>query len=197
MGKLLHCQRHKQHLPVSHDCNRCSQSIHQGNTAKWRGNGDQLHHQREICCRRWPLYWGNCQRAANRFERFRPTWIQVNNPLTFGTGCAVFGKSEAITRVSELNTSFLVPPHPQFVTALGAAITAATSATPKSSKKQHRWEKSRYSRDLMQSLIISVLTVSYHETLRRAEWEAGIKAAAITVWRELREAPISAEYERR
>jgi len=109
-------------------------------------------------------------------------------PITFGTGCAVFGESEAITRVSEgvpkediaagvnkalaskisslvkklkleepcaicgggalnialiktieseLNTSLLVPPHPQLITALGAAITAATSATPEWSKKKH------------------------------------------------------------
>jgi len=35
-----------------------------------------------------------------------------------------------------LNTSLLVPPHPQLITALGAAITAATSTTPESSKKQ-------------------------------------------------------------
>ena len=119
---------------------------------------------------------------------FGPLAARSRTPITFGTGCAVFGESEAITRVSEgiskediaagvnkalaskisslvkklkleepcaicgggalnipliktieseLNTSLLVPPHPQFVTALGAAITAATSATPKSSKKQH------------------------------------------------------------
>jgi len=53
----------------------------------------------------------------------------------------------------------------------------------------------RYSRDLVQSLVLSALTVSYHETSRRAEREAGIKAAAITVWRELREA--YRKYERR
>ena len=46
----------------------------------------------------------------------------------------------------------------------------------------------RHSRNLVQSLVLSALTVSYHETLRRAKREAGIKAAAITVWRELREA---------
>jgi predicted CoA-substrate-specific enzyme activase len=106
-------------------------------------------------------------------------------PITFGTGCAVFGESEAITRISEgvpkediaagvnkalaskisslvkklkleepcavcgggalntalvkaieseLNTSLLVPPHPQLITALGAAIIATTSATSKQSK---------------------------------------------------------------
>jgi len=53
----------------------------------------------------------------------------------------------------------------------------------------------RYSRDLVQSLVLSALTVSYHETSRRAEREAGVKAAAITVWRELREA--YQKYERR
>ena len=118
---------------------------------------------------------------------FGPFAAKSRNPITFSTGCAVFGESEAITRVSEgipkediaagvnkalaskisslikklkleepcaicggvlniplikaieseLNTSLLVPLHPQFVTALGAAITAATSATPQSSKKQH------------------------------------------------------------
>ena len=119
---------------------------------------------------------------------FGPLAARSRTPITFSTGCAVFGESEAITRISEgipkediaagvnkalaskisslvkklkleepcaicgggalnipliktieseLNTSLLVPPHPQFVTALGAAITAATSATPKSSKNQH------------------------------------------------------------
>ncbi len=108
------------------------------------------------------------------------------NPITFGTGCAVFGESEAITRISEgtskediaagankalaskisalvkktkleepyaicgggalnntlikaiedeLNTKLLTPPHPQFITALGAAIIAATSAIPELSKE--------------------------------------------------------------
>jgi len=108
------------------------------------------------------------------------------SPITFSTGCAVFGESEAITRISEgipkediaagvnkalaskisslvkklkleepcaicgggalntalvktiegeLNTDLLVPPNPQIITALGAAIIAATSATSKSSKK--------------------------------------------------------------
>ena len=103
------------------------------------------------------------------------------NPITFSTGCAVFGESEAITRISEgipkediaagvnkalaskvsslvrkvglqepcaicgggalnsalvktvereLNTHLLVPPHPQIIAALGAAIIAATSAAP-------------------------------------------------------------------
>ncbi len=46
----------------------------------------------------------------------------------------------------------------------------------------------RYCRDLVQSLVVSALTVSYHETSRRAGREAGINAAAITVWRKLREA---------
>jgi predicted CoA-substrate-specific enzyme activase len=119
---------------------------------------------------------------------FGPLAARSRTPITFSTGCAVFGESEAITRVSEgipkediaagvnkalaskisslvkklkleepcaicgggalnipliktieseLSTSLLVPPHPQFVTALGAAITAATSATLESSKRQH------------------------------------------------------------
>lgn len=101
-------------------------------------------------------------------------------PITFSTGCAVFGESEAITRISEgvpkediaagvnkalaskvsslvkklkleepcaicgggglsaalvktiedeLNTTLLVPQNPQLITALGAAIIAATSET--------------------------------------------------------------------
>jgi len=119
---------------------------------------------------------------------FGPLSARSRTPITFGTGCAVFGESEAITRVSEgipkediaagvnkalaskisslvkklkleepcavcgggalsialvktieseLNTTLLVPPHPQLMTALGAAIIAATSATPESSKKQN------------------------------------------------------------
>lgn len=101
-------------------------------------------------------------------------------PITFSTGCAVFGESEAITRISEgvpkediaagvnkalaskisslgkklkmeepcaicgggalntalvntieseLNTTLLVPPNPQLITALGAALIAATPTT--------------------------------------------------------------------
>jgi hypothetical protein len=46
----------------------------------------------------------------------------------------------------------------------------------------------RYSRDLVQSLVLSALTVSYHETSRRAGREAGVKAAAITIWRQLKDA---------
>jgi hypothetical protein len=53
----------------------------------------------------------------------------------------------------------------------------------------------QYSRDLVESLVLSALTVSYHETSRRAGREAGIKAAAITVWRQLKEA--YHRYERR
>ena len=111
---------------------------------------------------------------------FGPLSARSTTPITFGTGCAVFGESEAITRISEgipkediaagvnkalaskisslvkklkleepcaicgggalnialvktveneLNTTLLVPPHPQIITALGAAIIAATSAT--------------------------------------------------------------------
>jgi len=119
---------------------------------------------------------------------FGPLSARSRTPITFGTGCAVFGESEAITRVSEgipkediaagvnkalaskisslvkklkleepcaicgggalsialvktieseLNTTLLVPPHPQLMTALGAAIIAATPVTPESSKKQN------------------------------------------------------------
>ena len=108
-------------------------------------------------------------------EDFGPLSLQANNPITFSTGCAVFGESEAITRVAagipkediaagvnkaladkisslskrvkleepcaicgggalniglveavqhELKIQLLVPPHPQIVTALGAAVTA-------------------------------------------------------------------------
>lgn len=53
----------------------------------------------------------------------------------------------------------------------------------------------RYSRDLVENLVLSALTVSYHETSRRAERGTGIKAAAITVWRQLKEA--YQKYERR
>ena len=111
---------------------------------------------------------------------FGPLSARSRTPITFSTGCAVFGESEAITRISEgipkediaagvskalaskisslvkklkleepcaicgggafnialvktiegeLNTTLLVPPNPQIVTALGAAIIAATSAT--------------------------------------------------------------------
>jgi predicted CoA-substrate-specific enzyme activase len=106
-------------------------------------------------------------------------------PITFSTGCAVFGESEAITRISEgvpkediaagvnkalagkihslvkklkleepcavcgggalnaalvaaiendLDTNLLVPAQPQLISALGAAIIAAASATSKSSQ---------------------------------------------------------------
>lgn len=101
-------------------------------------------------------------------------------PITFGTGCAVFGESEAITRISEgvpkediaagvnkalaskisslvkklkleepcaicgggalnialvntiegeLNITLLIPPNPQLITSLGAALIAATPTT--------------------------------------------------------------------
>jgi len=117
---------------------------------------------------------------------FGPLAARSKTPITFSTGCAVFGESEAITRISEgipkediaagvnkalaskisslvkklkleepcaicgggalnialiktiegeLNTTLLVPPHPQIITALGAAIIATTSATLESSKK--------------------------------------------------------------
>lgn len=118
---------------------------------------------------------------------FSPLAARSKNPITFGTGCAVFGESEAITRISEgipkediaagvnkalaskisslvkkirleepcsicgggalnttlvetieteLNTKLLVPPHPQLITALGAAIIAAASVTLEPGNKQ-------------------------------------------------------------
>jgi len=109
---------------------------------------------------------------------FGPLSLKSRSPITFGTGCAVFGESEAITRVAEgipkediaagvnkalankisslvkkikleppcaicgggalniglvktveqeMNIKLLVPPQPQIVTALGAAVIARTS----------------------------------------------------------------------
>jgi predicted CoA-substrate-specific enzyme activase len=108
---------------------------------------------------------------------FGPLSLKSKQPVTFGTGCAVFGESEAVTRVAEgitkediaagvnqalsskisslakkikleepcaicgggalntglikilereLHTQLLVPPQPQIVNALGAAIVART-----------------------------------------------------------------------
>ncbi len=110
------------------------------------------------------------------------------SPITFSTSCAVFGESEAITRISEgipkediaagvnkalasniaslvkrvkldepcavcgggalntslvktigteLNTKLFIPPQPQLITALGAAIVAAASATSRSGRKRN------------------------------------------------------------
>jgi len=115
---------------------------------------------------------------------FGPLAARSRKPITFGTGCAVFGESEAITRISEgipkediaagvnkalastvaslvkklkleepcaicgggalntalvrtieseLNINLLIPAQPQLITALGAAIIAATSVTAQSS----------------------------------------------------------------
>ena len=117
---------------------------------------------------------------------FGPLAARSKNPITFGTGCAVFGESEAITRISEgipkediaagvnralagnisslvkkirledpcaicgsgalnkslvniieeeLNTTILLPPNPQIIAALGAAVIAATSVTPEAEKR--------------------------------------------------------------
>jgi len=117
---------------------------------------------------------------------FGPLAARSKNPIIFGTGCAVFGESEAITRISEgipkediaagvnralanaisslvkrikleepcavcgggalntalvstigeeLGTGLLVPPNPQIITALGATVIAATSATPEAKKR--------------------------------------------------------------
>jgi predicted CoA-substrate-specific enzyme activase len=111
-----------------------------------------------------------------------PLSLKSENPVTFTTGCAVFGETEAISRVAEGNSRedilagvhkalaekicalaerlglegeyaitggggldiglikaiegklgihLLVPPHPQLVTALGAAIIAAEKCQPK------------------------------------------------------------------
>ena len=108
---------------------------------------------------------------------FGPLSLKAKSPIAFSTGCAVFGESEAITRITEgapkediaagvnkaladkisslvkkiklkepcaicgggalniglikaieheLNIELLVPPKPQIITALGAAITAKT-----------------------------------------------------------------------
>ena len=108
---------------------------------------------------------------------FGPLSLKSRNPVSFSTGCAVFGESEAITRVAEgipkediaagvnqalagkisslvkkikleepcaicgggalniglvkaveqeMNVKLLVPPQPQIITALGAAVTART-----------------------------------------------------------------------
>ena len=116
---------------------------------------------------------------------FGPLAARSKSPITFGTGCAVFGESEAITRISEgipkediaagvnkalankisslvkkirleetcvicgggaLNTSLIstieeeldihlsVPPNPQIIAALGAAIIAATQAISQAKK---------------------------------------------------------------
>ena len=113
-------------------------------------------------------------------SEFGPLSAKSKTPITFSTGCAVFGESEAITRISEgvpkediaagfnkalgskisslvkrlrleepcaicgggalnialvktiegeLHTSLLVPPKPQLITALGAALIATISKT--------------------------------------------------------------------
>jgi len=119
---------------------------------------------------------------------FGPLAALSKHAIIFGTGCAVFGESEAITRISEgipkediaagvnkalagkisslvkkvrledpcaicgggalntslvntiaeeLNTNILLPPNPQIIAALGAAIIAATPATSKA-----KWRES-------------------------------------------------------
>ena len=119
---------------------------------------------------------------------FGPLAATSRTPITFSTGCAVFGESEAVTRIaegipkediaagvnkalartisslvkklrleepcaicgggalsttllraieSELNINLLIPPQPQLITALGAAIIAATSAAPQSGRKRN------------------------------------------------------------
>jgi predicted CoA-substrate-specific enzyme activase len=119
---------------------------------------------------------------------FSPLAARSRSPITFSTSCAVFGESEAITRISEgipkediaagvnkalasnisslvkklkleepcavcgggalntglvktieteLNTKLLIPPQPQLITALGAAIIAAALATSEPRKKNN------------------------------------------------------------
>jgi predicted CoA-substrate-specific enzyme activase len=119
---------------------------------------------------------------------FNSLAARSRSPITFSTGCAVFGESEAVTRISEgiskediaagvnralassisslvkkikleepcaicgggalntalvktieheLNTHLLVPPQPQLITALGAAMIAAASATSEPRKKSN------------------------------------------------------------
>jgi len=117
-----------------------------------------------------------------KLEDIGPLSLKSENPVTFTTGCAVFGESEAITRVAEgipkedilagvhkaladkvsalidrvgleeqcaissggglnigliksieerLGVPLMVPPEPQFVTALGAAVIAAVEQAGK------------------------------------------------------------------
>jgi predicted CoA-substrate-specific enzyme activase len=133
-----------------------------------------------------------CAAGSGRFIEVIANVLRINlsdfsqlaarskSPVIFSTGCAVFGESEAITRISEgvpkediaagvnkalarnisslvkklrleepcavcgggalntalvktieseLNTNLLIPPIPQLITALGAAIIAATSGS--------------------------------------------------------------------
>ena len=116
-----------------------------------------------------------------KLEEVGPLSLKSSNPITFTTGCAVFGESEAVSRVSEgiaredilagvhqalaekisalvgkvgmeercaisgggalnigliswvekkLGIQLLVPPEPQLVTALGAAIMAEDACKP-------------------------------------------------------------------
>jgi predicted CoA-substrate-specific enzyme activase len=139
-----------------------------------------------------------CAAGSGRFIEVIANVLRINlsdfdqlaarsrRPITFSTGCAVFGESEAITRISEgvpkediaagvnkalaskisslvkklkleepcavcgsgalntslvktieseLNINLLIPRQPQLITALGAAIIAATPATSQSSKE--------------------------------------------------------------
>jgi (R)-2-hydroxyacyl-CoA dehydratese activating ATPase len=139
-----------------------------------------------------------CAAGSGRFIEVIANVLRINlsdfdrlaarsrRPITFSTGCAVFGESEAITRISEgipkedivagvnkalaskisslvkklrleepcaicgggalstalvktieseLNAHLLIPPHPQLITALGAAIIAATPPTSQPSEE--------------------------------------------------------------
>jgi predicted CoA-substrate-specific enzyme activase len=139
-----------------------------------------------------------CAAGSGRFIEVIANVLRINlsdfdtlaamsrSPITFSTGCAVFGESEAITRISEgiakediaagvdkalasnisslvkkvrleepcaicgggalntslvktvqdeLNAHLLVPPQPQIIAALGAAIIATTPGTSQSSEE--------------------------------------------------------------
>jgi predicted CoA-substrate-specific enzyme activase len=139
-----------------------------------------------------------CAAGSGRFVEVIANILRINlpdfgalaarskNPITFGTGCAVFGESEAITRISEgipkediaagvnqalasnisslvnrikleepcavggggalntslvntiekeLNAALLIPPNPQIIAALGAAVIAAIPAASKGNNR--------------------------------------------------------------
>ena len=127
-----------------------------------------------------------------------PLSLKAKNPITFTTSCAVFGESEAISRVAEgvskedilagvhkalgnkisalinrvglekdcaisgggaldvglvknveeaLGIQLLVPPKPQFVTALGAAILAGDKKKPGTSDESANTERANLTRE--------------------------------------------------
>ena len=141
-----------------------------------------------------------CAAGSGRFIEVIANVLRINladfsslaarsrSPVTFSTGCAVFGESEAVTRISEgipkediaagvnkalagkisslvkkirleepcalcgggalntaliktieseLDTNLFIPPQPQLITALGAAVIAAASVAPQRRKKRN------------------------------------------------------------